>query len=273
MSCNILQYFEKLSKSNKIGHAFLIGNIDLSDVKNQLDTIFSKYFFNTTHNLEGNPDVIVINSDNNQITKKQILEIQEKISTKAQVSNCKIYIINGAEFLNASAANSMLKLLEEPEKNIFAFLISNNIARVIETIKSRCQIIFVSNIIKNIYNDYDEELIESAIKFIEFIEKYNINSIAHLNEIFVKIPEKEYLKKMFIIVEYFYSDCLKAIFDLKIEYFLNEQDLLKQICSKNTYEQLIKKIDIMNKAIDKINNNLNTSLIFDKIFIDLKEVK
>ena len=50
-------------------------------------------------------------------------------------------VINDVELLNTSAANSILKFLEEPEENIIAILITSNRNLVINTIVSRCQVI------------------------------------------------------------------------------------------------------------------------------------
>ena len=49
--------------------------------------------------------------------------------------------------MNDYASNSLLKFLEEPEKNIYAFLISSNVMKVLETIKSRCQLIMLDNLL------------------------------------------------------------------------------------------------------------------------------
>lgn len=50
-----------------------------------------------------------------------------------------IYVINGVENMTPEAVNSLLKFLEEPPAFVTAFLLTNNIAKVLPTIVSRCE--------------------------------------------------------------------------------------------------------------------------------------
>ena len=78
------------------------------------------------------------------IKKEQILNIEEHFSAKPIYLKNNIYIINNADKLNKAAANTMLKFLEEPEDNILGFFITNNKEQMLDTIKSRCQIVLVN---------------------------------------------------------------------------------------------------------------------------------
>jgi len=54
----------------------------------------------------------------------------------------RVFIIYGAEYFSREAANSFLKLLEEPPENLFIILISDEIRSLLDTIRSRCQPIY-----------------------------------------------------------------------------------------------------------------------------------
>ena len=95
------------------------------------------------------------------LQKEQLDELQKEFSEKSIFSNKKIYIINHADRLNKSAANSILKFLEEPEENIIAILITDNIYQLLDTIVSRCQII-----------SFSKEHSISSLSFIEKIKKF-----------------------------------------------------------------------------------------------------
>lgn len=73
-----------------------------------------------------------------------------------------------AEYLNASSANAMLKFLEEPEEHIIGFFLTNNKENVINTIKSRCQIL--TDFAFNNVEEANEELYQDAIAFIKEYE-------------------------------------------------------------------------------------------------------
>ena len=87
----------------------------------------------------------IIERDGMWIKKEQLLELQKNFKTKGVESNYKVYVINNAEYLNQSSSNSLLKFLEEPQDNIIAILVTNNIHQLLDTIISRCQIISLVN--------------------------------------------------------------------------------------------------------------------------------
>jgi DNA polymerase-3 subunit delta' len=51
----------------------------------------------------------------------------------------RIVLIDGAEDMNVSAANAVLKVLEEPPRRALLLLVSHNPARLLPTIRSRCR--------------------------------------------------------------------------------------------------------------------------------------
>ena len=67
--------------------------------------------------------------------------IIKKLSLKPYESNFKVLIIWMAEKMNPSAANKLLKILEEPPKNTVLLLIAENEELLLKTIVSRCQVI------------------------------------------------------------------------------------------------------------------------------------
>lgn len=85
----------------------------------------------------------VLNAENKQglISKAEAEAIQRKLSLKSYESEFKIMIIWLAEKMNASAANSLLKLLEEPPDKTIFMLISESTDQILPTILSRTQMI------------------------------------------------------------------------------------------------------------------------------------
>ena len=69
----------------------------------------------------------------NILTSRQekILELRTRFQEKPIESKNNVYIINDCEFLGPSAANSILKFLEEPIDDIIAILIVDNINLVL----------------------------------------------------------------------------------------------------------------------------------------------
>ena len=54
----------------------------------------------------------------------------------------KVFILTEVEKMTRESANSFLKLLEEPPDNLLLILINNSLSIILDTIKSRCQIVY-----------------------------------------------------------------------------------------------------------------------------------
>ncbi|MEX2515506.1 MAG: DNA polymerase III subunit delta' C-terminal domain-containing protein [Gammaproteobacteria bacterium] len=80
-----------------------------------------------------------IPKDRQQIPVDSIRELIEFVNLTAQYSQRKIAIIRPAEAMNRSAANSLLKTLEEPPAQSLLILVSEQPAVLPVTIRSRCQ--------------------------------------------------------------------------------------------------------------------------------------
>lgn len=63
----------------------------------------------------------------------------DKLLGKAQLSGNKVLVIEAAETMTESAANALLKTLEEPTDNTFILLVTDKPERLLPTILSRCE--------------------------------------------------------------------------------------------------------------------------------------
>lgn len=87
----------------------------------------------------------IIGAENKQgfISRNESNAVLRKLSLKTYESEYKILIIWLAEKMNASAANSLLKLLEEPPDKTVFLLVAESTDRILPTILSRTQMIRV----------------------------------------------------------------------------------------------------------------------------------
>ena len=92
------------------------------------------------------PDMIVLDGSKGTIKKEDVLNIESRFEKTAfESKGIMIYIINLVENMTIESVNSILKFLEEPESEIYAFLTTNNENNVLPTILSRCQILHLKN--------------------------------------------------------------------------------------------------------------------------------
>ena len=74
-----------------------------------------------------------------EVTVDQIRALGERLAMTAQFGGMQIALIDPADAMNASAANALLKTLEEPTPATLIVLIADQPARLPATIRSRCQ--------------------------------------------------------------------------------------------------------------------------------------
>ena len=90
--------------------------------------------------ISGNhPDIIVTGPDGKAIKIAQMRALQEKANYKCYEGNYKVILIDEVELLTAEAANSLLKVLEEPPDNTVFILSAQDTIGLPATILSRCQ--------------------------------------------------------------------------------------------------------------------------------------
>lgn len=87
------------------------------------------------------PNVQLIEPEGQTIKVDQIRQLQAELSKSSFEKGTQIFILQQADKMNPSAANSLLKLLEEPPGNSVAVLETNILGKILPTIQSRCQIL------------------------------------------------------------------------------------------------------------------------------------
>ena len=73
------------------------------------------------------------------ISVEQVRELGEFMSMTSALSPWRVVVIDAADDLEASGANALLKMLEEPPANTLFFLVSHAPGRLLPTIRSRCR--------------------------------------------------------------------------------------------------------------------------------------
>lgn len=246
---------------------------------------------NQCHQIEsGNfPEIEIISPDGMWIKKEQLQKLQAEFNKKAIIGNKKIYIIKEAEKLNKQAANSILKFLEEPEEGIIAILMTNNIYEILETIRSRCQIIKlkkdeISLSVKNtksklahiLYEkdeleEPEEEKLNTVIKFINYYEKNHLDTILYMQKLWhSQIKSKEELLIAFDTMILYYKDILNYINGQAIEIFNENEIEIQTLANKNNIQTICSKLKVLTEFKEKIKYNANVNLLMDKLIITLE---
>lgn len=296
-------------KNNKCSHAYLLETNGYSKGLD-LGIAFAKYLLcpnNYSNNKKCGSCSQCINIDKNEfielkiidpegqwIKKSQLEELQETFSKKSVLGNKKVYIINKAEKLNVSSSNSLLKFLEEPEEGIIAILITDNMYQLLSTIISRCQVLSlknkinlnnlstkekIANYLSNNKEDIerfiiDEESmikIEKLIEFIKYYEENKANTLIYINKLWHEtFKEKQEIYNGFTIMLLFYKDILNLKLGKTMQIFTDYVNEINNIEKKNTLDEITSKINVIMDLREKIKFNINSSLLIDKLIIELK---
>lgn len=87
------------------------------------------------------PDLHLVEPEGAFIKIDQIRNLQRELTLRPAEAPVKACIIDDADRLNPAAANALLKTLEEPPGNALMILLTTNPARILPTVRSRCQLL------------------------------------------------------------------------------------------------------------------------------------
>lgn len=256
---DFFSYVQKSIIENKrLSHAYLIETHSYPDywlvVKEMIKEILTidldeqesnRIKFQVDH--DSYSDLEMVNPEGSYIKKEQLIYIENKFSKKSMLDNKMIYVINGADKLNQSSANTILKFLEEPPENIIAILITDNKYNVIDTIVSRCQCLSLKN----------KESLEQDSDIEEFIKK-------------MEQPKRLLIDYDYYLEKLFSSNSIAQESLQKIEERLSIKlkETMKEVCDYH----LMKIIKIVDENLERLQYNVNLKLFFTNFIFHLLEV-
>lgn len=149
----ILQRFERIVRQNQLGHAYLFSG---DSARFELAIWLSQSLFCESKQ-DGLPcercrncqliakeefaDVTVVRPQGKIIKTETIRELVKQFSQSGFESKRQAFIICEAEKMHTNAANSLLKVIEEPQSESVVFLLTNQEEWILPTIRSRTQLV------------------------------------------------------------------------------------------------------------------------------------
>ena len=258
---------------------------------------------------ENYPDFIVLDGSAKTIKKEEVGNIEEQFEKTAfESKGIMIYIIHLVENMGVEAINSILKFLEEPGSEIYAFLTTNNENNVLPTIISRCQLLRLklvnrqeviedaislnvphedAELLSYFYND--GELIYDIVNDKEKVDDYKDAKDAFVDflEALKKDDKREaiYYAQTSIIPLVKTKESARFFLDMLVEGF---EDILNIQQGKSpilkSYDTILKELSDKLAHVDEslieilkdrnlINLNVNTSLLMDHLVFSIIEEK
>lgn len=301
-----IEQLKRIAESGQIPPAYLFSGLD-GIGKYLIATVFAKSLFcsnspevcekcTACSKIENrlHPDVFFIEPKKDRILIDQIRDLKKDLQFHPLEGRLKLTIINDAEKMTDSAANSLLKILEEPPSKTHFILVSAFPNRLLPTIRSRCQHITFSPLTKDQVSDYlmnnidgDEKIIEKialisqgsigAVRMMdgEFMEEVwdrfenllagaNTADIISLAEIWAKEEDRAHL--VLDLLASFYRNIL-------YERSIGGKGLAKNMLAKRPLRRLENDfLAITNARYALLNTTANKQLLFEQLLFTLTSV-
>ena len=212
------------------------------------------------------------------LTEKKSIDvgqIREMINytNKSTFNNmARFILIDNIENLNKNSVNALLKIIEEPNENVFFILINNSEKILLPTLKSRCLTFKISLTFDDSLNISNSILEKNVLEFVNYdlISYYNspgqiISLFNFAEEKLINLKEHTISSFINLIIENNYYKKNKPIKDLLVN--LIELFFLKEYMITNT------KISLINfyyKFIKKIYNTEKFNLDEESLFLEFK---
>lgn len=216
------------------------------------------------------PEIDIIETETGSFKIDQLKKIQSDMSKKAIYSNSKIYVILDAEKTLEKGSNSLLKFIEEPQENVYAILITDNIYKIIKTIRSRCQILKfkdAENLLEELIDkNYSDEIFDRAFDFLIGLNEDGY--IARCKE-YTKKESQDFYYNFYELMVLILNIIMKKKIGIYSSYGSIKTDKFVMLDENYSLKRIKKNINYLNKEKIYIRNNINISLLLDKTIIEL----
>ncbi|MCT8136351.1 DNA polymerase III subunit delta' [Anaerobacillus sp. CMMVII] len=251
------------------------------------------------------PDVHIIQPDGQTIKIEQIRQLKKEFSYRGMESVRKFYIIEDAEKMTTSAANGLLKFLEEPDGQSIAVLTTVEVHRILRTILSRTQIIsFVPltplQLMENLEKDGIPKPISKLLGQLtndldEAYQLYHDDWIAQARGIVIQLgeevctrphqvmltlqeswlphfKEKNQLNMGLDILLLWYRDVLRTLLATDDQLiFVDQIDKLERHALKSSQRKVSQHMADILEAKRRLNANVNPQLLMEQLMLRLQE--
>ena len=221
-------------------------------------------------------------------------------------SGKRIFIIYGAEYFSREAANSFLKLLEEPPENLYIILITDEIRSLLDTIRSRCQPVYFPEFndseIESILRKYDADmqdtralirisqhnikriyqllhsennlLRETVYDFIKAVAGNNYFTISTIIDRIVQKRDKNLVSEFLNLILLWFRDSIRFLILEDSSDFANldYEEKIKKFADFYRHIEMEKIVELVEQASVHIQMNAHPALTLTNLSIEMKQI-
>ena len=203
---------------------------------------------------KSNPNFISIDiyDDKKNIDINQIRNLILTLNKSSFNTKPRFVLVDNIELLNINSVNALLKIVEEPNDNIYFILINNN-RKILPTLKSRC-LNYNIHLTSEESDDITNKILGKNFKDLinkQMINNYstpgsilNLLNFAYINDFNLKeINLKDFIKKIIIEKRYKKDQLAKHTLYSLIELYFRQNVSLKNIKLMKIQKYFLKKIN------------------------------
>ena len=214
-------------------------------------------------NAKSNPDIKEYGEDKNSSTFKVELsrEIRQDAFVLPNDSDKKVYILKGAQNMNDSSENALLKILEEPPHFDFFILTCESKSAMLDTVLSRSTVISLGES----RQEFSEVIIETAEKIV--LSLINSSELKTLEAIAPLQSKKDMFESTL--------ECIKAIFTDALKYKQTQintsaySDTVEAVCNRISVNKIYTLISITAGLHQRFRQNANYNLLITSMCAEL----
>lgn len=244
---------------------------------------------------EETESLLLINSEKNQIKLEEAHRIISFLNLKALRAR-RVIIINDADLLNPQAANSLLKILEEPPPDTFFFLIAPSAVHVMATLRSRSQVMAFAPLtadqlksktrapewavraskgsFEKLAQVTDKEELESREQAIRFLQTWLEEPQGYLiGDVRDLIRDRSSSRSLAKQISWLFRDAFYFSQD-ESQYALNmdQKEFLQSLSEKLTPQTLLSSCQKALNLEAQLDANQDPSLVFESFWIESRSV-
>ena len=203
--------------------------------------------------------VIVVRPDGKSIKKDDIVELKSEMTKTSASKRAKIYVIDQAEKMTTSAANSLLKFLEEPAPDHYILMLTKSKENLLSTIVSRAVALSFVDAADDVA-ECDEGLLAILI---EIERGTQIPSVVLATRQKV-LKEPGAMLALLELYQRFYRDIIDRILNRDVP---NDWDgFLDEVARRFALSECLKRTQAILEAKKRLDFNANAMLVMEWLF-------
>lgn len=244
---------------------------------------------------EETESLLLIAPEKNQIKLEEAQRILSFLNLRALRAR-RVIIIDSADLLNPQAANSLLKILEEPPADTFFILIAPSTKHVMATLRSRSQVMAFSPLsleqlksksrapewalrasqgsFEKLALVTDKAELENRERAIAFLQTWSQEPQGYLwPDIRDSVRDRQSARAMAQHLSWLLRDVF-YVQQGQNEYVLNldQEKFLQDLASKMDSDGILKACQKALKLEDQLDANQDSSLVFESFWIETQDV-